>query len=153
MLRRELSERLAGELEARQRAYRAAHEAATHEESKPENDKDTRALEQSYLARGEAMRVEQLRVAIEEVSAMTLRSFGENEPAALGAVVEIEEASVTTTVWLAPHGGGQRLAGGSIHVVTPKSPLGRALTGARTGESCEVVLAGKTRALTIAAIW
>ena len=33
---------------------------ATHEEAKPENDKDTRALEQSYLARGQAMRAEQL---------------------------------------------------------------------------------------------
>ena len=55
-------------------------------------------------------------------------------------------------VWLAPHGGGCRLAQGSVQVVTPKSPFGRALLGKRADEECEVVLAGKTRTLTIACI-
>jgi len=41
-------------------AQRTVVEGATHEENKPENDKDTRALEQSYLARGQAQRVVEL---------------------------------------------------------------------------------------------
>jgi hypothetical protein len=41
-----------------------AYEGATHEESKPENDKDTRALEASYLARGQANRVEEMNETI-----------------------------------------------------------------------------------------
>ena len=49
-LRDELVARVAEELEALERAHRAVMEAATHEEAKPENDKDTRALEQSYLS-------------------------------------------------------------------------------------------------------
>ncbi|MCE9575491.1 MAG: transcription elongation factor GreAB, partial [Deltaproteobacteria bacterium] len=38
-------------------AHQAATEGATHAEAKPENDKDTRALEASYMARGQAVRV------------------------------------------------------------------------------------------------
>lgn len=43
-------------LELLERAHADAAEGATHEEAKPEDDKDTRALEQSYLARGQAQR-------------------------------------------------------------------------------------------------
>ena len=45
---------VAADLASLQRAHRATVEGATHEEAKPENDKDTRALEQSYLARGQS---------------------------------------------------------------------------------------------------
>jgi transcription elongation GreA/GreB family factor len=151
-LKDELASILAVDLDARERAHRLAREAATHEEAKPENDKDTRALEQSYLARGEALRVEALRTALTEVRAMTVRAFAENEPVALGALVRTDERGEAALVWLAPHGGGCRLAQGSVQVVTPKSPFGRALLGKRADEECEVVLAGKTRTLTIACI-
>ena len=56
-LRDELLGRLRAELDQLEAAHRSALEGATHEESKPENSKDTRALEQSYLARGQALRV------------------------------------------------------------------------------------------------
>ena len=39
------------------RIARETARGATHEEAKPEDDKDTRALEQTYLARGQAERV------------------------------------------------------------------------------------------------
>jgi len=68
-LRDELARVLAADLDVRERAHRAAREGATHEEAKPENDKDTRALEQSYLARGEALRIEELRAGLADVSA------------------------------------------------------------------------------------
>jgi hypothetical protein len=59
-LKQELVALLAADLETAERAQQAAREGATHEEAKPENDKDTRALEQSYVARGQAKRVEEL---------------------------------------------------------------------------------------------
>jgi len=148
-LRAELAGLLAADLAARERSHRAAREGATHEEAKPENDKDTRALEQSYLARGEALRVEELRQALADVQTMPLRSFGEADPAVLGALVTTEDETRAATCWLAPHGGGTRLAGGAIQVVTPRSPLGRALLGKRAGDDCEVPLAGRTRTLTV----
>jgi hypothetical protein len=148
-LKEELTKLLASDLATRERAHKAAREGATHEEAKPENDKDTRALEASYLARGEALRVEELRASLAEVQSMTLRAVREGEPAALGALVLAEEDGAPLILWLAPHGGGNRLADGTVQIVTPKSPLGRALIGKRAGDECEVRLAGRNRVLMI----
>ena len=151
-LKDELCAILAADLSLRERAYRSAHEGATHEEAKPENDKDTRALEQSYLARGEAKRYEESRSALAETEGIALRDFGPDDAAVLGALVTTEENGEEARVWLAPHGGGTRLAEGRVQVVTPKSPLGQALLGRRAGEECEVRLAGRLRTLTIVSV-
>jgi hypothetical protein len=151
-LKEELTRALAADLETRERAHRAALEGATHEEAKPENDKDTRALEQSYLARGEALRIEELRQGLVAVKAMPARPFAQGEPASAGALVQIEQDSVPALVLLAPFGGGARLAGGLVQVVTPQSPLGRALLGKRAGDDCEILLAGRTRAIVVSAV-
>jgi transcription elongation GreA/GreB family factor len=66
--------------------------------------------------------------------------------------VAAEEDDDTLLWLLAPSGGGARLAAGQIQVVTPRSPLGRALLGKRAGDDCEVALAGKTRSLTIVSV-
>ncbi len=143
---------LTADLAVRERAYRAAREAATHEEARPENDKDTRALEQSYLARGEALRLEELRSAIAELQSMVLRPPDPHGPVALGTMVATDEEGEEALFWLAPCGGGTRLAKGSVQVLTPKAPLGRALLGARAGDECEVQLAGKKRVLRVVAV-
>jgi transcription elongation GreA/GreB family factor len=131
------------------RAQKATHEAATHEEAKPENDKDTRALEQSYLARGQAARVVELEQAVADVSAMRVRAFTSDDPVALGALVAAFENDKELRLFLAPHGGGHLLAGGTVRVVTTKSPLGLALLGKRQGDEAEVVVAGKSRTIEI----
>ena len=70
----------------------------------------------------------------------------------LGALVTTEEDGVQALLWLSPHGGGSRLGGGAVQVVTPKSPLGQALLGKREGEECEVRLAGRVRTLAIVSV-
>jgi transcription elongation GreA/GreB family factor len=152
VLKDQLVRALAADLAVRERAYQAAREGATHAEAKPENDKDTRALEQSYLARGEALRLEEQRVALSEVQGMGVEAFEESSPVRLGALVETDEDGEAALFWILPHGGGTRLAGGSVLVVTPKSPVGRALLGARAGDECEVLVAGKPRLVCIVAI-
>ncbi len=151
-LRSELERRLNADLEALERAQRGAIEGATHEEAKPENDKDTRALEASYLARGQAMRIEELRRGLAEVAAFGLRDFDEQTPLALSAVVTVEDDEGEVTLFIAPHGGGVKLAGGRVGVVTPRSPLGLALLGKRAGDDIEVVVEGKKRERTIAKV-
>jgi transcription elongation GreA/GreB family factor len=151
-LRQELAELLTADLATRSRAYLAASAAATHEEAKPENDKDTRALEQSYLARGEAMRVEELRSALAEVQCMPLPRLSPMAPVGVGALVSVEEAGTAWHLWIAPHGGGARLGAGKIQVVTPKSPVGRALIGKHAGDDCEIVVGARTRELAILAV-
>jgi len=144
----ELAGKLRGELETMERAQRTTIEGVTSEEAKPENDKDTRALEQSYLARGQARRVEDLRDGLARVSVMPVRAFAAGASIALGALVTIEEHDGDSTMFIAPHGGGLRLSTGE-QVVTPASPLGKSLIGKTAGDECELVLAGRTRAFSI----
>jgi transcription elongation GreA/GreB family factor len=149
ILKTELVALLQEGLTALENAHRATRAGATHEEAKPENDKDTRALEQSYLARGQAIRVDELRSALLEVEAMPTREWSSGEKVALGALVTVEESGAVATYWIASHGGGSRLDRASVHVVTPASPIGRALVGKTVGEELELAVGRRTRALAI----
>lgn len=148
-LRAELAEQLRGQLHVLERAHQTTKEAATHEEAKPENDKDTRALEQSYLARGQALRVEELRAAVVAVERASTDAFAEGAKAAMGALVTVDEDGQDATYWIAPDGGGTRVEAGAVQVVTPKSPLGRALIGKVSGDDCELTIGGRRRVLSI----
>jgi transcription elongation GreA/GreB family factor len=150
-LKAELVDQLTLALASAERAHAAAIEGATHTEARSENSKDTRGLEQSYLARGQAQRVAELAAAVADVGALALRRFGAVDPVALGALVTVEEDGIRHRWFLAPGGGGSELAG-AIAVVTPSSPLGRALIGKRIDDEVEVRLPGRVRALTIVAI-
>jgi transcription elongation GreA/GreB family factor len=152
-LKTELIASLKNELAVAEKAFANTRAAATHEEAKPENDKDTRALEQSYLARGQAQRVEELRGAVADVETMQLRDANDGKPIGVGLVVDVSGDEKTASYFLAPHGGGARLGNGAVQVVTPKSPLGRAFLGKREGDETEVVLAGKSRVLSIDRVW
>jgi transcription elongation GreA/GreB family factor len=150
-LRAELQQILTGALEAARAAHAAAVAGAIDDEARPENDKDTRGLEQSYLARGQAQRVAELEAAIAEVGALALRAFGATERVALGALVTVEEDGREHRFFIAPQGGGTVLAGGA-QVVTPASPLGRALLGKRVGDEIEVSLPGRLRCFEVVAL-
>jgi transcription elongation GreA/GreB family factor len=151
-LKQELVALLAADLETAERAQQAAREGATHEEARPENDKDTRALEQSYIARGQAKRVDELRADFVLTQAMVVRPFAEGARVALGALVELEENGVSSRVLIAPARGGTALAGGAVQVVTPSSPLGRALLGKSAGDDCDVRVASRVRELAIVSV-
>lgn len=146
---------LIAQLEAALATARAAHAAAiegsTHEEAKPENDKDTRGLEQSYLARGQAQRVAENEAAIGDVNALALREFGPKASIAMSALVTVDEDGTELVVFLSPAGGGNVLAGG-VQVVTPSSPLGRALLGKKVDDNVELQLPGKLRSFVVSAI-
>ena len=151
-LRDELLARLRVELDQLEGAHRAALEGATHEESRPENSKDTRALEQSYLARGQALRVADARRAVADVAVMPVEGLAVDHAVVVGALVTTAEDDDERLVWVAPHGGGAVLAGGRVHVVTPQSPLGRALMGRSVGDACELTLAGRERVVEVVAV-
>jgi transcription elongation GreA/GreB family factor len=139
-------------LEQQLAAARAAHTAATEgaisDEARPENDKDTRGLEQSYLARGHAGRVAELEAGIVAVTAL---STAPATRAALGALVVIDEDDESRELYVAGAGGGLTLDG-NITVVTPTSPVGRALLGKQVDDECDLVAGGKQRTLVITAV-
>jgi transcription elongation GreA/GreB family factor len=144
-LRAELLAQLADMLATANIAYASAIEGATHSEAKAENDKDTRGLEQSYIARGQAQRVADLEAAVLEVEKLALR---ECSTVSMSALVTVEEDGDARVYFVAPHGGGNTLAGG-VNVITLSSPIGKALIGKRVDDEVELRLAGKTRSLVI----
>jgi hypothetical protein len=117
-LKAELLAQLTAALAAATAAHASAIEGATHAEARPENDKDTRGLEQSYLARGQAQRVAELTAAVADVTALALRAFGPRDAIAPGAIVTLEDGADTYRRFIAPGGGGNALAG-DLAVVTP----------------------------------
>ena len=130
----------------------AAKEAATESEAKPENQYDTRALEQSYLAAGQAKRTEDLRAAILNLRTMNLIAFDASTPIDLSAIVTLQtENGQKKTYFLIPSHGGLKLQhlNEEIHTLSPESPLGEALLDKHVGESLEVVMAGKPRSFEI----
>lgn len=145
-LRAQLHAQLVQALETAQAAHAAAIEGATHPEARAENDKDTRGLEQSYLARGQAQRVAELEAAASDVAAMKLRTFTANDAVAISALVTVEEDGAHRHYFVAPGGGGNVLDH-DVQVITPVSPLGRALLGRRVDDEVELKLGGKTREL------
>jgi transcription elongation GreA/GreB family factor len=150
-LKAALLEQLAATLASARRAHEAATEGATHSESRAENAKDTRGLELSYLARGQAQRVAELEAGIAELSALALRTFGPADPVALSALVTVEydDRDDAVELFLVPYGGGTDLPGSAVQIVTPQSPLGRAVLGKRADDDVELRVAGRVRALAI----
>jgi hypothetical protein len=124
---------------------------AIHEEARPENDKDTRALEASYLARGQAKRVADLESEYKQVAFMPVRAFGPDDAIELSALVQLESEEGRRWYWLAPAGGGRSLEheGRTIDVLTPEAPLGRALVGKQRGDELELRLGARQRELSI----
>lgn len=124
---------------------------ATHEEAKPENDKDTRALEQTYLARGQAMRAEALVEQMALLRSLELQKFAPGTAISAGALIALADEESTRCLFYAPYGGGQEfeIDGVQITVVTPVSALGRALLGRHAGEEIELRLRNAMRAYEI----
>ena len=132
---------IAAELAKVSSSQRDAQAGATHEEARPENSKDTRALEASYLARGLARRVAELGEAAAALKAVSLRDFGADEGIGLAALVEVDDDERGAIVYfMLPAAGGVKLqiGGRALQVVSPVSPLGRALLGRRAGEEARL---------------
>lgn len=149
-LRARLEEELALAADSQKRTQLAA----THEESRPENDKDTRAIESSYLARGQARRVVEIGTALTRLGALELRSFDAESRVALSAVVELSHEEGRSVCFLASAGGGLEVEvdGRTVQILTPESPIGRALVGQRCGDSFEVRTPRGLREYTIEAL-
>ena len=134
-LREQLIEQLAERLSGFDKSAREAHAEATHEQNKAENKYDTRAIEASYLAEGQARQAAEVAASIQMLEGMVLRDFGLAAPIAPGALVELEANGGAAWYFLAPCAGGAELLteDGPVLVVTPQSPLGGAMSGLMTG--------------------
>lgn len=152
LLVRRLRELLEADLLAITAGQKEAQAGATHQEAKQEGDKDMRSTEVSYLARGLAKRVTELRAAIAQLASFRPRSFADDAVLGLGALVQVEsEAGDEKVYLLAPCGGGAtvELDGLKVAVLTTSAPLGRALLGKQAGDEIELRTPQGRKLLTI----
>lgn len=135
------------------RAAKEAHTAATHEEAKPENDKDTRGLVESYLAAGQAARAGELQRDLQALKSMALALPEAAVVVAPGAIVTLrdDDTDAVTRYFVLPAGAGAQVDvdGHTALVVTPLAPLARAVMGKRALDVIDVVIAGKARSFAI----
>ncbi len=153
----EVRARVAADLAAVSSSQRETQAGATHEEAKPESDKDTRAIEASYLARGLAERVASLRTAAAKLQRLQVRGFDEDDAIALTALVglaDVDDEDDLVRYFVLPAGAGIKLdhAGEVIRVVTPESPVGQALLGKRCDDEVTVPARGGARSKVIASL-
>jgi len=143
---------LQSELETYIRAAKFSHAEATAEENRAENKYDTRGLEASYLAAGQANKVVELEAAIS--------SFGElkdkpaNESVEIGALVELDQDGSSELYFIGPTAGGTEVevTGTEILIITPESPLGSQLIGLEADQKSTLDLAGRKQKVQIISV-
>jgi hypothetical protein len=134
-----IREHLSQRLERLTQAARDAHAAATDPGSKAESKYDTRSLEASYLASGQAKQVDDAADAVSLFAKLTLPDFDMEDPIDAGALVEIDLDGEPSHFLLVPAAGGVTIEdeGREITLLTPASGLYRKLLGCKVGDSIE----------------
>jgi transcription elongation GreA/GreB family factor len=148
----QLAEKLADSaraaLTARDALASEAREGATPDEKR----EDARAAHQvATLGRASERRAKTALAEVDALTAFRPPALAAKAAIAVGAIVEIEDAETGEgrTFFLAPVGAGVTLTGpggdGHLSVVTPASPIGRAVLGRRTGDVIDVTIEGELR--------
>jgi hypothetical protein len=127
---------LKASLERLSKAAMDAHAAATDPGSKAESKYDTRSLEASYLAAGQARQVDELAAAVRAFESLNFPDFAMEDAIDAGALVEVEMRGEMSLLLLAPAAGGMILVEGGreITLLTPASALYQKLLGMRAGD-------------------
>ena len=136
-------------------AAEEARATATNKENAAENKYDTLGLEAAYLAHGQSERVLQLEgdlaafVALKgHLKAHTIIS--------VGTLVQLEnETGVSRFLFIGPASGGLvvSLDDVTVTVITPDSPLGRALLGGGVDDDVRIDVALSATKAFIANLW
>jgi transcription elongation GreA/GreB family factor len=156
-----LIEQLAAQLrqseEVARRAGQEAREAARTFQTESEKKEDGRAaIEFGSIATGQSARSRKVQEDLAALAAFWNRglpAYSPSSPVGLGAIVDVmvegERGAEERTFIVLPVGAGTELTGpggdGFLSVITPASPVGRALIGRRAGDFVEVTINRETR--------
>lgn len=121
-------------------AAQANLEAATNEESKPENEYDTRALEAGYIAGAQSQRARETEEAILSLRQLKPRDFQPTETVQMTALVTLQGEKDQSLIFLLPRGAGQIMnwQGQKIKIISGQSPLGLSLLNQKVGDVVSV---------------
>jgi len=146
-LRQAIIDRLQSDLDVLTRAAHMAREEATDEQSKPKEEYETHAQEAAYLAESQAKLASELQASLALYKGMPMPDFSKTgQPADTGALIRLETGGeaggASRSVWyfLGLRNGGIELTVSEtpVTLITPQSPLGRQLAGARIGDTVQL---------------
>jgi transcription elongation GreA/GreB family factor len=149
----QLAARIRDSAQVAQREQAAAAVEAREGATPDEKRSDARvALEFSSLAHAQGRRASAALDDLARLEAFRPAPTQATE-VALGTILEVEDGDEGRTLFLAPVGAGIELTmpdgDGFLTVVTPASPLGKAMLGRRVGDTVEVVVQGEPREWTL----
>ncbi|MBL4632817.1 MAG: GreA/GreB family elongation factor [Kofleriaceae bacterium] len=156
MDKQELVTQLVGQLRDQVRgagrsAVECAAEAKNGASAKDKTTDSRVAIEYASMARAQKQRAERVFTELRAVEGFSPPALNQRSRVDVGAVVEIEdeESGEGRTFFLAPAGAGMTLLGpggdGHLSVVTPSSPIGRAVRGRLVGDIIDVTVKGDVR--------
>ena len=123
-------------------AVNEAAETATHEENVARSKYETKAVEAAYLVEGQLRRNAELEQEIAAFRSMRVREFNNKSRVLLSALVELESSDGSVQeVFIGPQAGGRQILG--VTIVTPLSPLGKAILGKSVGDDISVLIDSK----------
>jgi transcription elongation GreA/GreB family factor len=158
-LLKQLLNHLQQDIDTTLRAVNEAHALASHEQSKPENQYDTLALEAAYLAHGQSERIAELQRQVMLLNHFEFSDYNDDSRITVGALVCIESAEEDGSntinpqqwLWLLPVAGGILLEAEvqgevlPIRTITPEAPLGEKLMSAYAGDEVVLMLGHKKK--------
>lgn len=133
--------RLTAELESITVVARKTFVTATSDEHRAEHKYDTFKLESSFLARGQAKRVEELAEALESLQLLPLKDLDKTTPVQLSALIRLKASEGGARIlFVCAAAGGETIEvdGEEVIIVTARSPLGQAVLGKKTGDTFAV---------------
>jgi len=152
----QLSDKLRESAHVARKAGQAAADEARDGATPAEKRENARvAQEYAGLARGQTARASRAIAELSTLDGFRPGALPKGAPIAIGAIVEVEDdgGGIGRTFFLAPVGAGVELTGpggdGFLSVVTPQSPVGKAVIGRRVGDTIEVTVEGEPRDWTI----
>lgn len=157
----QLAARLRESMEDAKRSSADAREAARTLQTESEKKEDGRAaIEYGSMATAQDRRTQKVQEELRALAQFYNRGLPRltaKSPVELGAIVDVsidgDDGASERTFILLPAGAGTELTGpggdGFLSVITPASPVGRALLGRRAGETIDVTIAGETKEWTL----
>lgn len=142
---------LNAELATLTRAAQGAFAAATDPDSRAENKYDTRTLEASYVARGQARRVAELQEAARAFGALSGDALEPGAAITPGALVSLKTPEEAVYYFLGPFAGGTEVLheGNEVVVITPASALGQKLVGRHAGDTIVLRPGAEARVMSV----
>ena len=139
-------------LRASEAAAVEAREGATPQEKR----EDARvAIEQGRISKAQHERAQRTMQEVDAIASFRPEGLPSKAAISVGAIVEVEdeETGEGRTFFLTPAGAGIGLTGpggdGYLSVVTPMSPIGKAVMGRKIGDTIDVTVEGNPREWTI----